>query len=249
MKKHLSKISLIFSNLVPIYGVIYLGWSFVSILYLYWFENIILAFFTILKLLWVKPLQTEEFKEKKLINLFELWVSKIFLAYFFLLHFGLFTIGHGFLLFLLFGKQFTFQPNYIVGIIFMFLSHGVSFVTNYLMPKIYLKTLPNGLMFNDYSRIFIVHITTIVCFLLFSYQSSLLYIIIFTLIKTIIDLLSHIYQYSQRSYFGLSPFVVNQIVAGYKKRVREGTLKDDIKYPPQVEEMINEILRNRGVEV
>lgn len=248
MKKHLSKISLIFSNLVPIYGVIYLGWSFVSILYLYWFENIILAFFTILKILSAKIPPTKEYQARTFKNLLELFLLKFTIIFFFVIHFGTATIAHMFFLRFLFGEQFTFQPNYLVMIIFIFISHGISFVTNYIQPKIYLKTLPMHLMLNDYSRIFVGHLMTIMIGFTLGYQNSLVLIIIFTLIRTGVDLFSHIYQYSERSYFGLSPFVVNLIVAGYKKQKREGTLEREPTYPPW-EEMINEILRSRGVEV
>lgn len=248
MKKHLSKISLVISNLVPIYGVIYLGWSFVSILYLYWFENIILAFFTILKILWAKVTPLKEYQARTFKNLLELFLLKFLLILIFVIHFGGATLVHMFILRFVFGKVFTFQPNYLIMIIFMFVSHGISFVTNYIQPKTYLKTFVTYLMFNDYSRIIVGHLMTMLIGATLAYKNSLLLIIMFTLLRTIIDLFSHIYQYNERSYYGLSPFAVNLMVAGYKKQKKEGTLDNELIYPPW-KEMINEILRKRGVDV
>jgi hypothetical protein len=40
---------LIAVNLIPLFGVLFFGWSLFSIMFLYWIENGIIGFFNILK--------------------------------------------------------------------------------------------------------------------------------------------------------------------------------------------------------
>ena len=41
---------LIAVNLIPLFGVLFFGWSLFSIMFLYWIENGIIGFFNILKI-------------------------------------------------------------------------------------------------------------------------------------------------------------------------------------------------------
>ena len=41
---------LVLANLIPLFGVLYLGWSLMLIMILFWLENIVVGFYTIVKM-------------------------------------------------------------------------------------------------------------------------------------------------------------------------------------------------------
>ena len=47
----LPQIALLLANLIPVFGVLYLDWDVGSIIVLYWAENLVIGFYTILKIL------------------------------------------------------------------------------------------------------------------------------------------------------------------------------------------------------
>ncbi len=64
------------ANLVPLGGVLFLGWSLATILFLYWLETAIVGFYNLIKLAMVAgPLS-------------------VFFVPFFVVHFGAFMAGH-----------------------------------------------------------------------------------------------------------------------------------------------------------
>ena len=78
--------ALVVANLVPLFGVVFLGWDAGEMCLLYWAENIVIGSYTILKLMFVK--------EKGSAGCALLW-SKVFLAAMFVIHFGSFCGLHG----------------------------------------------------------------------------------------------------------------------------------------------------------
>ncbi|MEJ2132790.1 MAG: DUF6498-containing protein, partial [Gammaproteobacteria bacterium] len=76
--RHLSAALLVVSNLIPLVGVFAWDWDVAAILVLYWSENLILGFFTIVKMLWNSP------------------IGGLFMSAFFVVHYGGFCGMHGF---------------------------------------------------------------------------------------------------------------------------------------------------------
>ncbi len=86
--------SLVIANLLPLLGVPLWGWSLSDLLMLYWLENAVVGLFTVLSLLVVRPDGAA---------LFPLVVAKLFSVPFFVVHYGLFWLGHGIFLMTFFG--------------------------------------------------------------------------------------------------------------------------------------------------
>ena len=81
-----SAILLVWANMIPLFGIFLFGWDAVTILVLYWLESVIIGALNIVKILSVRTSETPP-------NLFVL--GNLFTAFFFTVHFGMFTWVHG----------------------------------------------------------------------------------------------------------------------------------------------------------
>ncbi len=167
------------ANLVPLAGVIFIGWDAAFIVLLYWSENLVLGLYNILKIAILRV-------EHPLGHL-----GKLLAIPFFSLHFGGFCAVHGFFLLVLFkigGDQGDFFPKeswpghliflqMLVSVIKtlwqnsppgmewpvlgLLISHGISFISNYLGKGEYTRLTIGKLMNQPYKRIVLLHITII----------------------------------------------------------------------------------------
>jgi hypothetical protein len=108
---------LVLANLIPLYGVMSLGWSVFSILILYWFENVIIGVFTFLKIWKAEGSDAGE---------------KVFFLGFFPMHYGIFTLVHGIFLIAFFIGAAISWTGVVFGIFTLIISHGLSFLGNYI---------------------------------------------------------------------------------------------------------------------
>jgi hypothetical protein len=135
-----SVVSLIAANVIPLLGVLLLGWSTFAIVVIYWAENVIIGAINVLKMLTCAPspeslkyggLTPEQLKgnsaevmkllEKQSESPLAHQFSKLFLIPFFTFHYGMFCFVHGVFVFALlghddgagFGGPFTFAPHVI----------------------------------------------------------------------------------------------------------------------------------------
>jgi hypothetical protein len=152
------------ANLIPLFGVMWLGWEVFPIILLYWLENVIVGGFNVLRMLSVRPRDIAR------------WLGKLFLIPFFVVHYGMFTAIHGVFVFSLFGEGMSgngFFPN--VGTVWsalvdhrivyvalaLLLSHGFSFVWNYLGKGENQETTLERLMSQPYRRVIVLHFVMI----------------------------------------------------------------------------------------
>ncbi len=87
-----SVLALLAANVFPIVGVVALGWDVFILLALFWAENLVIGFYTALKMLLVANSSRSA-----------RWGA----AAFFCAHYGLFTLVHGVFVFAVFGGQFS----------------------------------------------------------------------------------------------------------------------------------------------
>ena len=152
--------ALILSNLIPVFGVLFLDWSAAAILILYWAENIVVGFFNVLKMIMAKgPKRISPRRDipGSVVRTSE----KVFGIGFFIVHFGAFTLGHGVFVVSLFGKDFPSPGSFAIAVASLFLSHGLSFALHYVKKGEYKEAQFNQLFFSPYKRIIVMHITII----------------------------------------------------------------------------------------
>ena len=192
-----SGISLVIANLMVFLAAIFFGWDLGAVLVLYWAESLVIGFFTLLKLVLAK---TNSF-------------LKIFIIPFFIVHFSGFMLVHiafiGFFYFQLSlssgktieGAILDFIISVLLGLLIFFVSHGISFYTNYIERKESKEENLVKIMFSPYPRIVVMHVSIFVVFFsvfffvitvpIFSVILSFVGLLLLTSFKTLLDLAAH----------------------------------------------------------
>lgn len=203
-------ILLVASNLLPIVGVLFWGWNLWSIIILYWIENGIVGALNIPKMLLAQGGDEEGRSGLR---------GRVLLTGFFAIHYGIFWSVHGIFVWLflpLFAGFSTFaQPvgfgGAVVGAsdglgfsgvrgdvlqwgaIALLISHGASFVLNYVGRREYLARSVGQQMSAPYARVVILHLTI----LFGAFVSALIgqpigALVILVGLKTVLDLWLHL---------------------------------------------------------
>jgi hypothetical protein len=157
-----SVLALILANLVPLVGVFFFDWDVFSVVLLYWMENLVLGFYTLLKII---LLPAENVRNQ---------LDKVLTIPFFCVHYGMFCFGHGVFIFAIFtdfgiegprngpaDTLFGRMLGLIIPVLALGVSHGISFVQNYLLGKEYNEMNLGDLMKAPYARIVILHVALI----------------------------------------------------------------------------------------
>lgn len=195
-------LALITSNIIPVIGVLFFKWDASAIIFLYWFENIVVGIYNILKMALAQaPPTTTGTVGGKVTP-----ANKAFVIPFFILHFGMFTFVHGVFVFSLFIKDLVLIQSLIIALASLFVSHGISFTTNYLGKEEYKRTAPDSLMMAPYKRVVIMHFVIILSgmFTIFSNQ-SMVSLLLLVLLKTLADLASHLFEHTGSNTYRLKP--------------------------------------------
>jgi cellulose synthase/poly-beta-1,6-N-acetylglucosamine synthase-like glycosyltransferase len=163
-------------------------------MWIYWFQSITIGFFNFIRILQLKEFSTEGFK----INdkpAQPTQSTKIFTAFFFLFHYGLFHFGYmTFILTGIFTKAYGNLPTFadliyifLISLLF-FINHLFSYVYN--KPKDTKKQNIGALMFYPYARIIPMHLTII-------FGSAVADALSFFLVlKTFADAIMHIVEHN-----------------------------------------------------
>jgi hypothetical protein len=174
------------------------GWDVFPLLFLYWFENIIIGCFNLLRMLILEPRNVG------------LWIQKIFGLPFFAVHFGGFTAIHGIFVIAIFGGEQYLDlsadfpgPDLLLRIIRDFqltvpialftVSHGISFFNNYLRKgERRLATLP-AMVYSPYRRIIVMHLTLLFGGGLMLVKGSPTWgLVVLIGLKIVLDLVAHL---------------------------------------------------------
>jgi len=207
----LSVLGLIAANVLPVFGVLYFKWDAFAIVLLYWAENLVIGFYNILKMALAKVAHPIEH------------LGKLFLIPFFVVHFGGFAAVHGLFILLLFGKGqslssgggqhpwpcFLIFVQLLIGVIWqvcstipanmkiaiaaLFVSHGISFINNYILKREFASAKPKDLMGQSYSRVVVMHVAIIAgAFLSAALHSPAGILLALIALKTILDVKLHL---------------------------------------------------------
>lgn len=201
----LPQLALLLANLLPLFGVLWLGWDVGSIVVLYWVENLIVGAYTVLRMLTVGKLGA---------------LPRIA---FFCLHYGGFCAIHG--LFVLKLTQFAgldeigaaayhwpgplvliekfialvrqilaaAPDQFLLACLALLISHGASFLLLFLGQQEFRQRTVNQLMTAPYRRVAVLHMTVIAGgFLVKQLGSPLGLLLALVALKTGMDIMLHI---------------------------------------------------------
>jgi len=188
-----SKLSLwilLAANVVPLAGVLLLNWNVGEIMLLFWLESAIVGFFNILKMFRIAG------------------PVALFYSLFFVGHFGAFMAVHLMFVFSLFIEEegasaslqevALFFSNLWVAILALFISHGFSFVENFLRKREYETTDIKTQMHKPYSRIITMHVMLIVGgFLILALDAPILALSLLIILKMAADATAHVKEHKK----------------------------------------------------
>jgi hypothetical protein len=211
-------------NLIPLAGVLWWGWNVATLLILYWVENGIVGLSNVPKILLAEASPTIGPLTIRLSGGVQA-ASQVATAAFFVFHYGLFWFVHGVFVWTLplffaartepfdplvgeigpigpIGLQVgSAGPNLSAvtyGAIGLAISHGVSFVINYLGRQEYRWISPQAQAMAPYGRLLILHVTIIVgAIVSLAVGSPVGAVLVLVLLKTAVDLAFHRREHSR----------------------------------------------------
>lgn len=197
-------IVLIIANLVPLYGVLVLKWDLFTLMVAYWMETGVIGFYTALRMMIVGRL------------------AALFMVPFFIIHFGGFMAGHFLFLWTMFAagpirdapdpfemaRRILIDSGLWIALLAMFISHGVSFVLNFLLPRLRGSVSPweaktgkvqsereelGAIMGTPYGRVVVMHLTILFgAALVQLFDTKAAAFILLIVLKTAVDMAAHV---------------------------------------------------------
>ena len=190
-----SLVFLVLANLLPVAGVIWWEWSVLSVMLLFWLENIIVGVLNIPRILFASGDGDARARG---------FVGRFLISIFFSVHYGMFTFGHGVFVFSLFGVGIETDPTpqlviwmidkhqLLWPVLALFASHFISLIMNYFVAGEYKTARVNAMMRQPYSRIIVLHLGIIFGgFILQTLQQPFMGLIILIALKIIFDVRAH----------------------------------------------------------
>jgi hypothetical protein len=183
--------ALIIANTVPLIGVLAFDWDLYGVMVLYWAENSILGFYNVLKMLRVGGSQAAS-------------QTAVFCV-----HYGIFMFAHFVFVKRLFGPdEWGLFPGLdqlidalrpvASSLAVTFLSHGVSYYTNFLRGREYERTTLDDQMHAPYKRMAVLHVTLIAAgWIIASQGGQVGALVVFIVLKTCVDGWAHLREHGR----------------------------------------------------
>lgn len=210
-----SALVLVVANLLPLAGVLWLDWSVLEVLLLYWTESVIIGGVNVLRMA-LSSAPNRSGARRRLAetepaaaassastNSLSTTIAKLLLIPFFIAHFGMFCFGHLSAVVFLLGAPRTNgnllsalppagEPMFWLAVAAILLSHLFSFFVNFLGAGEYRQTSVSELMQRPYGRILVMHVTVIAgAFLIEQLDNPLALLLVLIGVKTAVDLKLH----------------------------------------------------------
>jgi hypothetical protein len=215
-----SALALIVSNLIPLFGVLFLSWDTFEIVGLYWVENVVIGAVNVLKIATCRPnpaeLNLTKVGKRNAVRRFgrgalrvdREHASKLFFIPFFTVHYGLFCFVHGIFVMAFFapesfsgwplGGMHTFSQMFSErhlwwAVLALAASHLYSYVVNFLGRGEYRRTTLPVLMFQPYARVVVLHLAILFgAFGVVFLGSNAGVLVLLVIGKTALDLAMHL---------------------------------------------------------
>ena len=208
-----SLIGLVIANIIPLILTFFFSWDVGGIVILYWWENVIIGFYSVLRILGAQG-QGDGGAEDVLQAANH--GIKFFLVPFFCFHYFFFCFVHGIFVLLLTSGDFEsaspMDGNLLVNfwnalptwgalsLLVIFASHGISFFRHYVRGREYVKTHAFIEMFRPYGRIVLLHVCILAGgFATMLFGQPIVLVILLIVGKTVMDAGLHIFSHRKSS--------------------------------------------------
>ncbi|HET7676897.1 MAG TPA: DUF6498-containing protein [Candidatus Limnocylindrales bacterium] len=210
-----SAVVLVLVNLLPLAGVLFLGWGLQTVLALYWLESGIVGLLNVPRILLAAgPLRAGTGLVRVELPV-ALGVGKLVMVPFFLMHYGIFWLVHGVFVFVALpafaGGLERLPPGalpalpggldglaVVVTAGALFVSHLVSFLVNYVGRGEYRTVSPMDQMQAPYARVVVLHLTILFgAFGIAMLGTPLAPLLVMVVVKTVIDLGLHLREHDR----------------------------------------------------
>lgn len=205
--------ALVAVNALPLVGAVAFGWSLHAILVVYWLESGVVGALNVPRILLAtsadgsgmtmtvngRPVDVSGPDPADVVEGPRLYAENAPVAGFFAIHYGIFWIVHG--VFVLVGLP-AFAGGALGGVdvgavalggLTMAVSHGGSFVANYVGRREYQHVSAGEQMTEPYRRVFVLHLTILLgAFLVATFGTPLVLVALLVVLKTGIDLVAHL---------------------------------------------------------
>lgn len=190
---------LILSNLIPVYGVWFMGWSAVEVFTVYAMETLIIGMLTVLKLLLASLAKGKDTWHN---GGQKMEVSGFFFIFFFIMHFGIFALvqtsifagvsgitppGKSPVYFFFHWWEFINEDIGIMLMIFL-LSYLLRDLMPFMIRKDYRHAPMLVLMFQPYGRIIIQQFTVILGSMFLTFKLGGIFVLVFAGVKIMAEL-------------------------------------------------------------
>ena len=197
-------VALVVANIIPLIGVLFLGWSVWNILVIYWLENGIVGAINVLKM---STATGEDAPANSASAAFTIngqpaaTLSKVAFIPFFVVHYGIFWFVHGIFVltlpaFLSIASDTRMDLDLgpvLLAAAGLAVSHSLSFWWNFLRGGEYRRVTAAGLMFAPYRRLVALHLTIIFGAMAVTFTGApVAAVAILVGVKTLLDLGLHL---------------------------------------------------------
>ncbi|MBA4000945.1 DUF6498-containing protein [Brevundimonas sp.] len=182
---------IILLNLIPVAGVLWLGWDAGQILMLYWVENIIVGVLSLVRILTARQPDTLAPGSAQM--------GTIGVGCFFIVHYGLFTLVHGVFTMILasriiddedglWGRVFT-NPTFYWAVLAAAALQIVIVIREWWSSGLWRRSSPGVEMVRPYGRIVVLHVTVLAAAWWLSETSApMAAVLILCLMKAVVEL-------------------------------------------------------------
>ena len=197
--KYYPAVLLVLFNLIPCYGVLFWGWRAGHLIFLYWTENVVVGFYTFLKILALGVFAGKQMKGAAHPILKATLVAFAF-GLFFLIHYGAFMYGH----FVFLRGFFRLDPlsywkDTKPAAAWLVASHGYSFLFHFVYGSDYERANAVAAMFTPYKRLVLMHVTIIASgFFVILFSETKFLVLVMAGLKIAADLRAHLEEHRKQ---------------------------------------------------
>lgn len=197
VSSRVSIVALVVANLMPLLGVLYFSWNLFAILLLFWLENAVIGFYTLLKIAKATAPAKSPIRYSGIGGQGATHRRGAYFAFFFV-HYGMFTFVHGIFVFQFFRDELMPEFHLGIALLGLLVSHGLSYYLNFVGRGEFKNVSPDKVMFSPYKRVVVMHLTILLGgMIVMATGISVMSLFVLVGVKILIDIGAHLFEHKK----------------------------------------------------